>query len=623
MVVDINNSKDAIRSRMLRHAFAFWDIKNAEDLDPIVKLILEALSVELYNLTSSIKDTQVRMLEKIAGLLSPDYLTSANPAHALLHAKSVEPEELLSKTTSFYTQRKVAARQNETSDTTLDVYFTPVDTVKIHDASIAAIKTGTQLFEVDASFTKQLKARSTNTDYSDNHTMWLGLKVNASLKNLKGVHFYFDTKNLQPAIADVFFQLLPVTKWHVAGREIKTQTGFEYIKDETANQKYDNRNLEYDPLAIIENDIKESYNKKYVLIAENVDIPDDDREAYPPSFKHFFKENDLQKLTEKLVWVKVVFPAAIGVEVIDETNVYLNTFPVVNRRLVSGNFRLKGGSNIVPLKMAGAEQFLAVKSLTDESHVYKSIHFRRMEEEEIGTYTLRKGGVERFDARNAKEIISYLLELTRSESGAFAAYGYDFIATTLKEMNQRMVLIEQKMQGSNSASQVPNYIIVKPFEGQDMMYVDFWTTLAEAANGIRSGTRMQQVSGAKVKADSLILLTTTLGGKNQLRPEERLAAFRYGMMTRNRIVTKEDIKNFCFYELGSRISDVTVQKGFEMSANPTQSFTRTIRVALTPNDKENLADAEWQILLAQLTAKLEARSGASNHYKIFLHATVA
>ena len=73
MVLDINNSKDAIRSRMLRHAFAFWDIKNAEDLDPIVKLILEALSVELYNLTSSIKDTQVRMLEKIAGLLSYRY----------------------------------------------------------------------------------------------------------------------------------------------------------------------------------------------------------------------------------------------------------------------------------------------------------------------------------------------------------------------------------------------------------------------------------------------------------------------------------------------------------------------------------------------------------------------
>ncbi len=79
-----------------------------------------------------------------------------------------------------------------------------------------------------------------------------------------------------------------------------------------------------------------------------------------------------------------------------------------------------------------------------------------MEEEQTGTYTLRTGGVERFDTRNAHEMISYLLELLRSESAAFAGYGYDFIATTLREMNQKIHVMEQKMQGNaNNATEAP------------------------------------------------------------------------------------------------------------------------------------------------------------------------
>jgi hypothetical protein len=77
---------------------------------------------------------------------------------------------------------------------------------------------------------------------------------------------------------------------------------------------------------------------------------------------------------------------------------------------------------------------------------------------------------------------------------AFAAYGYDFIASTLQEMNQKITLMEQKTKGYvNNAAEVPSYIIVKAFEGKDMLYAEYWTTLAEAANNLRAGTRLQPV----------------------------------------------------------------------------------------------------------------------------------
>ena len=302
-----------------------------------------------------------------------------------------------------------------------------------------------------------------------------------------------------------------------------------------------------------------------------------------------FSDADLQKLNKKLLWIKIVFPVGLTQSSLDELYVYTNAFPVIDRRLVDIKPRVKSGSNIIPLRTTGAEQFLAVKSLADDRRQYQATPFRKTEEEQTGTYTLRSGGVERFDGRDAKEFISYLLELLRSESAAFSAFGNDFIASTLREVNQKIALMEQKVGAlSESNGEVSHYIIAKPNEGSDRMYVEYWVTLAELANVIRSGTRLQEYSSAKIRSDSMFLLSSTMGGKNRLKPEERVNAFKYGLMTRNRIVTKEDIRNFCFYELGSRISKVSVDKGFEISLHPQQSFQRTIDVTITAASSERL-----------------------------------
>ena len=214
-------------------------------------------------------------------------------------------------------------------------------------------------------------------------------------------------------------------------------------------------------------------------------------------------------------------------------------------------------------------------------------------------------------------MIGYLLELLRNESAAFAAYGYDFIATTLKEMNQKISLMEQKTRGyTANTAEVPDYIIVKPFEDKDMMYAEYWTTAAAIANNLRAGTKLQQAKGMSVKGESISLLTTTIGGKNRLRPEERLNAFRYSMMTRNRIITKEDIRNFCFYELKGRIQMVSVERGFEIAALPREAFRRTIDVLLTPVESDTLDNKEWQVLCEQLQSKLQTRSAVTNYYRV-------
>jgi hypothetical protein len=619
MPPSMNNSKEMIKSRMLKHALNYWSIKNAEDLDPVVKLILEALSSELYNLGNDIRDTEVRVLEKIATLLAPGFLTCPNTAHAILHGSPAEATELLSITDLFSTQKKISTQQDGVLDGTIDVFFSPVGPVKLHDAIPVAMATGNSYFSFDNMGNKLLQRQSNRGAHLENNVVWLGLKTNQDIKNLEGLSLYFDWKNPDPKMMQLVQQLLPLIKIQVQDFHLKSAPGLQFAENNADTALLENEFIDYDLLSAMEKDIKTHYDHKFITLINGKEL--DVRnllQPYPPAFTQAFSEAELNKISDKLLWLKISFPAAITQETLNEIYIHTNAFPVMNRRLVDLKYRLKGGSNIVPLKTALHEQFLTVKSFSDDKNKYVATPYRKMEEEEIGTYTLRNGGIERFDGRNAKEFISYLLELLRSESSAFSVYGYDFIATVLREMNQRIALMEQKTKGlATTATELPHYIIAKPFEGHELMFAEYWTTLAELANNIRSGTKLQQYNKSKVRPDSIYLLSTTIGGKNRLKPEERINAFRYGLITRNRIITKEDIRVFCFHELGSRVSQVLVEKGIEMSSNPKQGFRRTIDIILTPQH-ENLGTNEWQVLCSQLEAKLVNRSGMSNHYRILL-----
>lgn len=616
MQVETHSTKEVIKNRMLKHALTWWGIRQIEDLDPAIKLILEALSLELYLLGNEARDAQVRILEKIAGLLAPDSLTAPAPAHAILHASPVEPTEKLTGTSSFFVPVKIPAPANDGTGTTLHVYFTPVDTIHLQDVQIAWLATGNNLYTYTPSFVKQLIARGQGF-HPETSTLHLGLRINPAITQLQQCSFYFDTRNLEPKLARRIYQLLPLAEWYIGDQPLKTKPGLACEQTGNGSGRQENLFMEYDLLPLMEKDIKDHYDPQYITLET---VPANHQPStLPPAFHRSFAAQDLQKIPAQLLWITIRFPAALQQEHLDELYIYPNTFPVINKRLFDSRHRLKGGSNIIPLKTRDFEHFLSIRSLADESRTFRSVPYRKTEQEQTGTYTLRTGGMERFDTRNAREMISYLLELLRSESAAFAGYGYDFIATTLREMNQKIHIMEQKMQGSNSqATEIPHYLIVQPFEDSDVMYTEYWTTLADTANNIRAGTRLQLEKGVKVKPDQLQLITTTTGGKNRLRPEERVNAFRYGIMTRNRIVTKEDIRNCCFYELGDRIREVHITRGIELGAGPQEAFRRTIDIWLTPADPHALQSKEWEMLFDQLQSKLKARSGMSNHYRILL-----
>ena len=88
--------------------------------------------------------------------------------------------------------------------------------------------------------------------------------------------------------------------------------------------------------------------------------------------------------------------------------------------------------------------------------------------------------------------MNYVLELLRDESSAFAAFGQEFIAANIRELNQTISLIEQRVkQNQKDIFNLPSYLFVRPREEGENINVEFWSTNGSTANNIRPGSKIE------------------------------------------------------------------------------------------------------------------------------------
>nr|WP_067057377.1 type VI secretion system baseplate subunit TssF [Mucilaginibacter sp. L294] len=609
------NSKEDIRTRMLRNAMDYWGTTNINDIDPMVKLLIEALSSELFNVSNDVKNLENRVLSKISRILASDYLTSALPAHAVIKAQPIEAKETVNVNNHFIYKRP--ATKENTKAEELQVFFSPAGELELFNATIRYTANGRNIYENDEAMHKNTVLTAASDLNNEPNTLWLGIDCAPTLNNLQNMAFFFEWPEY--SANNDFYKLLSVVKCFSGSTELQTQPGLIYKEDVEAG----NRPVFYEQnvINLITRDIKDYYTNRFISLTDSalVDISSK-KQAFPEEFANQFNINDLSQL-KPCVWLKLSFPAAISPAVIDELQVSVNCFPAINRRRHEQKYRLREVNNIIPIKVSANDHFLSVKELYDDRSVYYSeIPYTQATQSFEGSYTIRNGGAERFDPRNAQQLIEYLFELLRDEKAAFASYGSDFLNNILKTLEQNLALIEKKSKLAETGSELNNYLIVKPGTKASMLYLQYWTTLADNANHIRRGSPLVQFENIKIKAESLRLMTGTLGGRNSLGATERIQAYKYGLTTKDRIVTQADLVSYCFYELGNKITNVKIGKGIMVSANPKEGFKKTVDIFLEPAANLQLATDDWDTLLTLLKSKLTSRSVMNANYRLFIGA---
>lgn len=570
-------TKEHVSRRLIKRCAELWGIDDAQadHFDPLVKLLVEACSVEFEKVGQEIEQTELRLMTRLAEILSPETHNGPRPAVAIVQARPQEPLGWIEPENQL-TGKRVNARKGETTE----AHFAPVGRFPLVNATIVQYATPQGLFSVEKGG-KALIAK-TLPQPGGEQSIWLGLDVDPGITSWDGFRFYFDwaAAGGPGDVAEYQYrEFLPATRWSGNGKQLPVLNGLQ-------EGPIDDSILIYqDSFVRIHSD--DSWEKGKMKA-----------EPYPGAFEGMFDVRTLQTLKKPLVWIQVTWPAIFPVAGFDQMNIALNAFPVQNKQLNKITYRLQTGLNGIALPTSDA--FMGIQSVINQKNqVYTASEKNLYTDEEttpgvatpgattpIGTpriYTLRRQGIGRFDKRDARAVLYQLLELLRDEVTAFNAIGEDFLASILREVAQNMARIEQKL-GVKKASETTAqpFLVIRGDKSPDVLFISYWSTLAEQANGIPAGTRLQSYAASGVSGGDIVMLTRSADGKARPDETDYVNQLRKNIITRNRLLTLEDVRAFCAAELGDRLRKVQVKPHFMPGKMPGQGFVRCLQIGLTP-----------------------------------------
>ncbi len=611
-------SKEKIKARLLKSAARIWDVDDSDietTFDPVVTMLIEGCVNEFQKINDDIDSAQARLLSRLAQLLTPDAITSSSPAHAIVHASTWDRSYTdVPVKTQFYAGKKALAPNNPTQEIIHEVYFSPVAETRIFNGSVSFLVANTLLYELNNITSKKLVDESIDNLSIKSSRLWIGLNVSTDVESLENMCFYLDWRN-NPEKQNYFAQL-PFAKWYIGEHRLKVKSGMPVIVPKTEENILMD---EFDISHKIESQIQQFYKSSFVHICniDEVKLDLNELRVMPDEIRESFSERALEKIPNDLLWIRVDFPNTLPSIALNDIFCAINCFPALNRKLNEFTYRLGDGLNLIA--MPANEEFLAVHSVvSDDSYEYKSNPLTNSTNEISGTYILRQGGVERFDVRNATEFINYMLDLLRDESAAFSVMGNDFLSANIKQLNQTLAVLEQRSILKGDKRDSTAYLIVNPRLKGENLFLTFWSTNGEFANGFRASTKLDFYTGADISSDNLIFLTATTGGRPKLNDLERLSAYKNTLTSRDRVVTMQDIKTFCLKELGNSVSDIEVAKSFMTGSDPKGGFVRVIDVVIFPSKKVNYTDEEWENICAKLEVELENNSSGIIPIKVKL-----
>jgi hypothetical protein len=610
-------SKEAIRARMMHNAATLWGLKNAQSLDPFVKLLIEAFSTEIFKVSNEVNNIKTRMLEKIARLLTPTIYTIPQPAHAIGFATPTEQVMLLNDHVEFFHRRHFPSSIKTTADLQIDLAFTPVDNIQLVKARVAAVFSGNTCSIIDEKMNKLPLSRVTSAGlpYA---TVMLAIEFDKDFEErLQHLSLYFSCPDFEHE--EWIYTLLPYAEFFAGDHKLDVAPGLKYMQDNTSTG-YTQIFNEYTAFNKIKDAVKNIYTNHFVTLTGfplNIATLLED---FPKTLSSFGNLPEVAtKLSKKYLWLTIKMPPQYNEAVLDNFNFVLNAFPVINRKWKKNECKFDIAGNNIPLVTNIGEHFLMVDDVADGAgRKYEEIPYSQIASLQKGLYSVRVSGMERFDERNAVDLINYVLELTRDEVAAYGNIERDKVVAALKEMLTQMKFLERKASmADGTIKQMPSYIIVEPYRDNEYMYASYWITNCTLANNLRVGLTLDNPQNTGLKA-GLTLLTITANGSEAQHGMDSLLAYRYALTARDRIITVEDIKNFCRAELREHIKEITVKKGTAISARPKEGFIRTLEVIIIPADYNAYNENYWQSKASSLKQQVESKAVDGTEYRVFI-----
>jgi hypothetical protein len=606
-------TKQSILNRMLRLATDFTGARSADLLDPVIMLFVESLAEEIHKLSDEIGNIESRMLETLSGMLCTDISLSAHPAHCILHAIPEESKSILTKETAFVLNDK---RQQPKEVKKMTFY--PVCDTPVHKGRVRYMIHNGLCCQIEKDLSKTLLSRSRDAEFVRTNSFWIALEIDEAIQTLKDLSFYFD---FSAAVEkEEYLRLLPFMTWKLNGKGVQTRQGLYTISAEIAN----------DMVALFENwkiseklnaSILNSYNKHFQTIDEELNILPE-KTLFPKELVGYFPPHLTEDFTTPLLWFEIVCPPKLKTAVTETMTVCINALPVSNKYLHSKTMEMNRFLQVIPLATDNHESLLSVHSLTDASATtYFELPFEDTPEKRYRTYSLRRGGYERYSKRELKEYLTNLIPLIDNhlalKAGDQSAEKGQGVQAVLLQMHDLATHLKKVIADTKEKLDIQHYILIDKQETDNVFFIKYWTTNCEQANNIKAHTVMEcAAADISVDVSSLFTLTATIGGKYAPQPVERQLLRKKSLTAGTILVTDEDIVGFCKSELGNLVEELTISKGITESPKDKLTFLHTTDITLVPFRGNSAVFEQFDI--EKFRGKLQKNSPATFKYRIFI-----
>ena len=600
-------TKEEIKDRMIKTALDYWNVKKVENLDPFIRLLIEALAVQLHGLSEDISDIETRAMHRLSEVLLPEALTVVHPAHAIMYS-APQVEDYLTDLRSGYTVNVPSANSRELNN----FQFYPVCRTPLRQASVKSLVIEGNVYEVSPDQDKRLTLRLDPTPDVVGK-VYIGLDTNAKSFDLEHFSFYLDFPNIDNRREYLHF--LKSTTWKCNGFPLDVTPGLysESVSSESGLPDFFSAN---ENVARVNQEVMDFYGDRYITINTSLKVSVKDFRKVPMVYTPELEQYQ-QVCLQDLLWLEVDFPSNYSPSVLSDLQVCLNTFPVVNKSYNDLTMYVAKDFGVVPLDVKEGESFFDMDSVSDEFGRSYCRTYGYKENTSDLTYTLRHGGCESFDQRDASELLLRLQSLLEDELSVFSSSEFAKSAENVNSIEKLLQKISSMPAVREGKWEAPYYLFVEPPQQSTLFYVHYWTSAGSFANGIHIGQPASGNGSLYTYVGKSMLITPTVGGMSTPNEREKIARFKYVLTSRNRIVTNSDIKHFCIAQLPDTVRDVRIEKGISRGKGQAQGLMRTIDVHMLPYHTIEDVDKKRQII-ESIESGLVSLSPMTYNYRIFI-----
>ncbi|MGB0879692.1 MAG: hypothetical protein ACPGTO_03915 [Polaribacter sp.] len=597
----MNESKEQIKNRMIKNAATLWGVPANEiemSFDPVISLLLSACASEIEKISEKINESQTRVTEKIIQLMTPETIFGPRPAHCIIQTEPLEEAITITPDFLFSLKRKDTEKASKKYR---DIFFSPIQNFKVVKSNIQYLAFEDTISEI-TKFKERDVLLKTTENFAEKSVLYIGLATKLDTIKFKNTSVYFELQDFETT--RLFYHHLKNAKWFHQDKEIKTTAGFYNSEREETMIVDSVLNEGSIKVANIIEQVRNNYKRHYVTITENINPT----KKIPTEFEEVIEKNKV-KIDPNTTWIKIVFPSIIDKSILENLYCSFNSFPVINTKLEEFSYQLKEFINIVPIKTSSL--FLDVKSISNlEDKKYKLLN-KSVTNTNKGIYSVKTDSISKVDNRKAKEYITHLIELLKSESASFSYLNNSFLHANLKKLNQIISLLENKISSSSSNEDIEtHYVSVIPYKPKETLTIEYWNTDGSFANNIKYGSSLKNYKATDLKQKSSFLVTSTYNGRDSLNMEERLQAYRRTLLSRNKVVTKEDVKLICFEFFSDKIKNVEIKNGYTVDVSLHKGMINCIEIILTTNKEEDIDPFEWDFIKNNLLLYLEKNATA-------------